>query len=155
MGARSYWVFALAVMLGMAWVLAAEFGWVGSRAKAHVGGTYGSAYLKRGQSLDIDGGQPDLSWGTVRQGRGHVPFVVAARGAGLVLAGKAPWEKIDRDYLARLTYSSARLYGGRVGTVLALHTAQGNYAKLRKVRKSDDGGAMWEWVLYPRPEVHK
>jgi len=63
-------------------------------------------------------------------------FLVPQNGAGLVVLGKKEFDKITRENLAALKYSDEKLAKELLspGTVVAMRTNEGNFAKLKVVK---------------------
>jgi hypothetical protein len=66
-------------------------------------------------------------------------FLVPQNGAGLVVLGKKAFDKITRENLAALKYSDKKLAKQLLspGTVVAMRTNEGNFAKLKVLKYRD------------------
>lgn len=165
---RIYCCIVLMVILGTAWQMARQFGWVGGPstravtaaiAKAGAGGTYHKAHVPPTHTVDIDTGNvgragADLHWGMHSRGE---PYLAGFEGGMLARLGGVAWEEATAAHLGKLNYAPAQFLfrsgepGFRLGDVIAVRTGEGRLAKLRIVSLRRDYGADTEWVLYPPP----
>jgi tetratricopeptide (TPR) repeat protein len=117
-----------------------------------------SAVLRATRTLDLESGEQgtpkaDLHWGMAARDQ---PYLGVRNGALIAQAGGARWEDLDPAALARLSYATNRFSAWgpdapvRRGAQFAVRSIEGNFAKLRIARVSDDHELKLEWVLYSR-----
>jgi hypothetical protein len=88
--------------------------------------------IETNKQLGIEKGA-DVKW---QQATAKEQFLVPLNGAGLVVLDKKAFDKITREDLEALKYSDKKLANDSLapGTVVALRTRDGNFAKLKVVK---------------------
>jgi hypothetical protein len=158
---RLYVAFALIVMLSTAWLMSEHFGWVGrgkaAAAKAAQGGIRHVMRIPLSLTVDIDSGRiahdgADLSWAA--QNRGS-PQLSGLRFSRMAVLNDVAWEDAGVAHLSSLSYAPMRFAFEakdsplRRGTIVAVRTNQGRFAKFRILGRDEHLGIKAEWVTYP------
>ena len=99
----------------------------------------------------------DLFWQQVQRATSTTPQVqnlVPQAGAGLALVADIPFEKLSADDLRKLAYRPEKLPNTSLkpGTVFAVRTSEGNFAKLTVIGYRDSHDFSFEDAKYITPD---